>query len=122
MSLTGIPPRQKLLKPIRNRAHRIDVANLPCLSCGWKPHGEYLCQAAHVRLGWYRGGERPGDDRVVPLCLDCHTHQHSMSEDVFWNALDIDPIEVGLFLYAVTGDREKMRLIVVGAGHVGRVM
>lgn len=133
MNLTGQKPRQKLPPPKRNKKHRQFIASLPCISCG-RPGPN---QCAHVRLGWYRGGGRPGDDRTVPLCAErlgtmgCHGRQHAYvtgnpglpesAEESWWMLQGIDPLAIAARLWAVSGDEEKGRLIVLGARTEGKV-
>lgn len=133
MNLTGIPPRQKLPPPKRDKKHRQFIASLPCISCG-RPGPN---QCAHVRLGWYRGGGRPGDDRTVPLCAErlgtmgCHAEQHKAkkpddywydsAELYWWTTHDIDPLAIAARLWAVSGDEEAGKIIVLGARTEGKV-
>lgn len=108
MNLTGIPPRQKLPKPIRDRRHLAFVAGLWCLCCGRQP-----CQAHHVRIGAYQLGKRQCDSRVVPLCPTCHSNLHSMNESQFWGDWDINPDDIAAWLYAVSGDCDKGKMIML---------
>lgn len=123
MSLTGQKSRQKLPRPIRDRKHRKFIASLPCLACG-KPGPS---QCTHIRINWYRSGERPGDNRTVPQCattperFGCHDIQHSMNEEFCWSARGIDPLRIAAALYAISGDEEKGRLIILGARTGGKV-
>lgn len=58
------------------------------------------------------GGVRPHDFFCVPLCGRHHREQHSQSEFGFWKSKGIDPVLVGLALYAVSGDvNEADRII-----------
>jgi len=118
MSLTKQPVRQKLPKPIRDRKHRRFVAGLPCLACGASP-----CQAHHVRLGALQLGKRVCDSKCVPLCPRCHDALHrKWGETIFWTPNRIDPIPIAAALYAISGDEEKGRLIVLGARTEGKVL
>ena len=101
---------------IRCPRHLAFVRGLPCLACGVSPdHG--AIQAAHIRVGPGSGkggiGLKPGDDRVVPLCADCHRRQHDHGEPAFWSGLDIgDPLGLAARLFAATGDRTAARRLV----------
>jgi hypothetical protein len=48
-------------------------------------------------------GVKPSDRYSVPLCTACHAHQHD-GELSFWAALGIDPLNVALRLWTVSGD------------------
>jgi hypothetical protein len=104
----GRAPRQ------RDEAHLAAIRLLPCLvpSCGLEP-----CEAAHVRMS--RPGKpnagvgaKPDDCHVVPLCRDHHREQHAGSEEAFWAAHDIDPLNIAAALYRLSPDQEAMRAVV----------
>lgn len=87
-------------------SHRAFVRLLPCVKCGRSP-----CDAAHVRAGTDGGaGLKPSDRYLVPLCRPaasregCHPEQHRRGELTFWAELGIDPIDLSLRLWTVTGD------------------
>ena len=90
-------------KKVRSRAHRMFVANLPCLITGARD-----CQAAHIRAKGGAGmGMKSGDDRTLPLSCETHRKQHAVgSEAKFWDKYGgIDKaIELAEALYSVTGD------------------
>jgi hypothetical protein len=48
-------------------------------------------------------GYKPSDRYTVPLCTPCHAKQHR-GELSFWAALGIDPLNVALRLWTVSGD------------------
>jgi hypothetical protein len=57
-----------------------------------------------VRCGTDGGtGYKPSDRYSVPLCTACHAEQHR-GELSFWAALGIDPLNVALRLWTVSGD------------------
>jgi hypothetical protein len=37
-------------------------------------------------------GQKPDDWRVVPLCREHHTQQHTVGEQTFWNGVDIEAL------------------------------
>ena len=49
-------------------------------------------------------GVKPGDRYAVPLCTACHARQHRIGELSFWSARRIDPLNVTLRLWTVSGD------------------
>ena len=94
----------------RDNRHLQFIRRLPCAcGCGAPPP----CDAAHVRMpDPARGkrhtgkGEKPSDRWTLPLRRACHEVQHSGSEAAFWSARGIDPIDLCIRLYAVSGDEE----------------
>lgn len=94
-----------------DRKHREFVRSLPCICCG----ATVNIQAAHVRMSsaehdkFNAMGTKPADKYCVPLCGRCHLgDQHSKyGEPAFWSALGIDPLDVSLRLWAVTGDTQQ---------------
>ena len=57
------------------------VRQMPCCACEALPPSD----PAHIRKGSNAGmGQKPPDDRVVPLCRACHSKQHSIGELRFW--------------------------------------
>ena len=49
-------------------------------------------------------GMKPADRYCVPLCTDCHALQHQFGELTFWSTVRIDPLNVALRLWTVSGD------------------
>src|SRR5499427_10915758 len=85
----------------RRGQHLAFVRQLPCVACGRAAPSE----AAHVRAGTDGGvGMKPGDRYAVPLCTACHARQHRIGELSFWSARRIDPLNVALRLWTVSGD------------------
>ena len=76
-------------KRLRSKDHLRWIASQPCLICGFMP-----VQAAHIRYD-HAGAMalKPGDNLVVPLCVDHHRQQHENGERQWWAAQGIDPIE-----------------------------
>jgi hypothetical protein len=104
--LLGRDPREK------NPAHLDAIRQCPCLSCGREG-----VDAAHVRMTTadrINPGmqQKPHDHEAVPLCRDCHTRQHSMSEVVFWNRLKIDPLKIARKLAKHSPSVDAMRAVV----------
>lgn len=87
------------------------IKTLPCIKCGRGP-----CDPAHVRIGNTGGGAglKPPDRYTVPLCKSlpqtgyegCHAVQHK-GEVSFWAELGVDPVDIALRLWAVSGDTEQ---------------
>jgi len=74
-----------------------------CLACGARGPVE----AAHVRRGTDGGiGVKPSDKYSVPLDSSCHMTQHRVGEVTFWGNLGIDPLNISLRLWTVSGDAE----------------
>ena len=49
-------------------------------------------------------GMKPADRYCVSLCTDCHALQHQFGELTFWSTVRIDPLNVALRLWTVSGD------------------
>ena|SRR5712664_3995470 len=89
----------------RQAQHLAFVRQLPCTACG-------CCgtpsEAAHVRAGTDGGvGMKPSDRYSVSLCTTCHVRQHRIGELSFWSGLGIDPLNLALRLWTVTGNLEQ---------------
>lgn len=88
----------------RNRLHLDFVKReLPCVRCFAPPPSD----PAHIRYGGSedKGGvaQKPGDNRVVPLCRRHHDEQHRVGEVTFWG--DIDPyLDLAQEIWDHTGD------------------
>src|SRR5271169_2301573 len=96
----------------RRTQHLAFVRQLPCVVCGKAPPSE----AAHVRSGSDGGaGIKPSDRYSVSLCTSCHELQHRFGELRFWSVLRIDPVNVALRLWTVSGDLEAGERIVFRA-------
>jgi hypothetical protein len=92
-------------KPHRRKRtrHLAFVRQLACVACGKAAPSE----AAHVRSGSDGGaGMKPSDRYCVSLCTSCHELQHRFGELTFWSVLRIDPLNVALRLWTVSGDLE----------------
>lgn len=128
--LNNIAPIGSLLKPPRvekpkkrMRSEReIDpdylasLRQLPCVVCQSIP-----CDAAHVRYTSGAHGKRntpmgqkPSDRWALSLCRKHHDDQHrKMGERNWWVQQNINPILVCAELYAVRGDLDAMRSVVM---------
>jgi hypothetical protein len=106
-------PRGQRKPNLRVRAqHLAFIRMLPCVACGRKGPSE----AAHVRCGTDGGtGIKPSDRYSVSLCRGCHDTQHAWGELSFWAAKRIDPLDVALRLWTVSGDVEAGERIVFRA-------
>lgn len=83
---------------IRDKAHLENIRQCPCIKCGTMERIE----ASHIRINGDGGiAQKPSDNRVLPLCHDCHARQHKQGEFTFWGGFDgvINAIELALSLY-----------------------
>ena len=99
-----IVARSKPKPEFRRRAqHLAFVRQLSCVACGKAAPSE----AAHVRLGTDGGaGIKPSDRYSVSLCTSCHELQHRFGELRFWSVLRIDPLNVAMRLWTISGNLE----------------
>jgi len=76
-------------KRIRDKAHLLNVAALPCLVCGREP-----AQAHHVRYTQPRAmSKKVSDEWTVPLCNLHHRELHDAgNEENWWQKVGIDPV------------------------------
>lgn len=90
--------------PRRAAQHLAFVRSLGiCLACGARGPVE----AMHVRGKTDGGmGLKPSDKFSVPGDHACHMEQHAMGEVAFWGGVGIDPLNVSLRLWTVSGDIE----------------
>lgn len=98
-------PKRQPSDRLRPR-HRAWIRTLPCVACGKAGPSE----CAHVRSSLDGGmGIKPADRFCLPLCGPggCHHQQHEIGEDAFFGALGIDPVDVSLRLWTVTGSDEQ---------------
>lgn len=108
-----------VLQPVRKpkegiRTKHLDfIRQLPCLACGAPPPSEPM----HVRMSranlkkYNTMNRKPDDKYTIPGCHRCHIgDQHSKEgEPAFWERLGIDPLDLALRLWSVTGDPEAGR-------------
>jgi hypothetical protein len=97
----------------RRRANHLTfLRQLPCTVCGKAAPSE----AAHVRSRCDGGaGIKPSDRYALSLCTSCHALQHEFGELRFWSTLRIDPLDVALRLWTVSGDIKAGERIVFRA-------
>ena len=60
-------------------------------------------------------GMKPADRYCVSLCTDCHALQHQFGELTFWSTVCIDPLNVALRLWTVSGNIKAGERIVFRA-------
>ncbi len=120
-----VPRGKRQPNPKRRAQHLAFVRQLPCVACGYRAPSE----AAHVRTGTDGGtGTKPSDRYAVPLCASrttilgeryfiegCHARQHRVGELTFWAVLQIDPLNVALRLWTISGDTQAGERIVFRA-------
>jgi hypothetical protein len=100
--------------PRRNSTHLNFIRSLPCCTCGCAPRSE----AAHIRAGTDGGiGMKPSDRHTVPMCTECHRHQHTIGELAYWSRHGIDPTGLAEHLWTKSGDlsagtRAVLRMVV----------
>lgn len=98
---------------IRDNAHLAFIRRLPCVAT-YLETGRLVpgCEAAHLRLSSdahgkkHPGGQVKPDDRwTTPLSTEQHRIQGEVKgEPRFWSDLGVDPFDLCLRLYAVSGD------------------
>lgn len=95
---------------VHDEAHLQRTRSYYCIVCG----DNTSVEAAHIRFSCIQvskrdtgGQEKPDDMWVLPMCSDCHRKQHKVSERGFWEALNIEPIQVAQALYIHRDDRER---------------
>lgn len=89
----------------RDEYHLKRLRLLPCIKC----FADQGCDAAHIRFSCAAHGktnpgvgQKPDDRDALPLCRGCHTLQHEIGEEAFWEGCD--PIGWARQLYEVSGD------------------
>jgi hypothetical protein len=84
-----IPKEPKRASRWKSPAHLKHIRSFACSNCG----STAGIEAAHVRLGSGAGiGQKPDDFRAVSLCRDCHSRQHTVGEETFWNGRDVEAL------------------------------
>ncbi len=107
----ALPQHQRKQNDRLRPKHLAFIRLLICVACG----APTPSQAAHVRMSRAGVGKvnamsaKPADRFAVPLCARCHMQdQHTKEgEPAFWARLGIDPVDLSLRLYSVTGDMEQ---------------
>lgn len=96
----------KATKRVEDPAHLAFIRKLPSAVSGLLG-----CEACHIRTGsavhkkhTTGAGRKPDDAWCLPLLPAEHREQHSMNEMEFWRSHGIDPFELAIKLYEVSGD------------------
>lgn len=104
----------KATKRIEDEAHLAFIRKLPSVVSG-----QYGCEACHIRAGSplhrkKRTGmqQKPDDAWTLPLTADEHRQQHSENEMAFWRSHEINPFELALRIYEVSGQFEAAVAII----------
>jgi hypothetical protein len=86
----------------RDKGHREFVCSQPCLICGRRPS-----DAHHIQFGQPRAlGRKVSDEFTVPLCRVHHRDLHrSNDEKKWWEAANIEPMEIAQKLWRETHDQ-----------------
>lgn len=107
-------PSDRSQRRMKDDAHLAFIRTLPSVISG-----EIGCEACHVRYGdpIYRKkhtgkAQKPDDAWTVPLTPSEHRDQHDGNEKAWWERHGIDPLELCLRLYAVSGDRNEALKII----------
>lgn len=103
-------PRGQKRPRIEDGNHLKWIRTLPCLVTGRRDGIE----AAHIRYSdpvfakrEVGGGEKPDDRWTVPLHSTQHKDQHAHGDEkAWWAKIRIDPVQVAIALYFVTGNDE----------------
>lgn len=98
-------------------AHLAFIRLLPSAVSGRTP-----CEACHIRVGSaihrkkHTGlSQKPDDWWTLPLTAEEHREQHAGNELEFWRRHGIDPFELAISLYAVSGDTQEATRIIAQA-------
>jgi hypothetical protein len=96
--------------------HQAFIRSLPCLACGKPAPSECATLGRLARLA-----VRERHQYRVPLCGPptvwqdcCHSRRHYLGASRFWSELEIDPFDLALQLWRVSGD------VLAGMGAVTR--
>lgn len=107
----------KATKRMEDPAHLAFIRKLPSVLSG-----QFGCEACHIRIGSavhrkkHTGmQQKPDDSWTLPLTPAEHKQQHSENELLFWRSYGIDPFELAIKLYEITGDIEAGKRIIASA-------
>ena len=103
----ALDPSSRKTKRIEDPKHLAFIRLLPSVISGERP-----CEACHIRAGsavhrkvWTGAGRKPDDLWCLPLTPAEHRAQHDMGDELaFWRLHEIDPFELAVRLYEVSGD------------------
>lgn len=95
----------KATRRLEDEAHLAFIRRLPSVVSGL-----YGCEACHIRTASavhrkkHTGlQQKPDDSWTLPLTPDEHRQQHSENELAWWRSHNIDPFELAVKLYEVSG-------------------
>jgi len=107
----------KATASFKDEAHLAFIRKLPSVVSG-----AFGCDACHIRAGSPQhnkkrtgGAQKPSDCWTLPLTREEHVEQHSTNELAFWRRHGIDPFQLAIDLYSVTGDVEAATTIILKA-------
>lgn len=113
-AFTGSAGGRKKRPRKHDDAHLRWIRTLPSVIDGARP-----CEAAHVRYADPAYGkrisgtaEKPDDRWSLPLTAAQHRDQHSENEREWWAKQGIDPLDLALRLFGVSGDDEAAEQII----------
>ena len=102
----------------KDEGHLAFVRKLPSPISGQTP-----CDPAHIRAGSplhnkkrTGGAQKPSDCWIVPLTRQEHDAQHAHGDELeWWRLQGIDPFELAIKLYEVSGDIPAGLAVISGA-------
>ncbi len=107
----------KATRRIEDPAHLAFIRKLPSVVSG-----AFNCDACHIRTGsavhrkkHTGAGRKPDDCWTLPLTREEHDAQHSGNELAFWRQYGVDPFELAIKLYEVSGDTLAGTKLIVAA-------
>jgi len=106
------PPKSGIRESsvIRSPSHLKFVRGFTC-SVWHHECCEGRIEAAHVRLGAHAGmGQKPGDDRAIPLCQTHHAEQHRVGEATFAAKYAVDLEKIAARMWSLSPHRRKMEM------------
>lgn len=109
------PARGKKRPRQTDDKHLAWLRTLPCVVSRKRP-----VEAAHIRFGdpiygkrETGMGEKPDDRWCLPLHPDMHREQHAAGDErAWWQAKGLDPCQIALALYGVSGDDDAAETII----------
>lgn len=106
----------KKTKRIEDPAHLAFIRKLPSVLSG-----QYGCDPCHIRTGSalhrkkHTGvAQKPDDCWTLPLTREEHDSQHSENELQWWRKHGIDPFELAIRLYEISGDVDAATAMIFG--------
>ena len=107
----------KATRRMEDPGHLAFIRKLPSVLSG-----EFGCEACHIRIGSaihrkkHTGmGQKPDDCWTLPLTSTEHKQQHAENELLFGRSHGIDPFELAIKLYEISGDTEAGKQIIASA-------